>query len=640
MAEEPTLFGDAAAATPKRRRARQKALDAAAKESQRTLDSFQNYGLNLGMGTDNALAASTYGFNPITRIRTLLEWIYRGSWMGAVAVDIIADDMTRAGVSIEGDMKPDDIEDVQSLIGSTGVWNSLNDAEKWARLYGGSIAVILIDGQAMDTPLREDTVRPGQFRGLAVYDRWSVTPSSNLVTELGKNLGLPESYVISEDAPGLRGQRIHYSRVIRLVGIELPWNQRVAENMWGLSVIERLYDRMIAFDSATQGAAQLIYRSANRTYKIKGMRELVASGADYVQVLARYTDMMRKFAGIEGVTLIDANDDLVTTQLNVQGGIAQALDKFGEQISGCLQIPLTRLFGQAPGGLNADGASNLITYYDGVNNQQNKELKEGVSLIYRLAARSAGKKVTPKFQIKFNPLWQIDDKTKSEIAERDARSIADLADAGLLDKPTAMRELRQSGGVHGRFTNITDEMITEAENEPDLPLPGIEGALDKPEPQLLLEDKTDKAERRAKTRDDLPLRQFQNLQLMIETEKGQTRRGNGWSVDMPADYGFIRGTSSAEGIYEQMDCFVGPNVSAPMAFIIDGATPEGSFDEHKVMLGFHDLHEALACYRAAYHDMRRPMGVTPMDLNSLATWLASGDVTKPLSGRPTLVAVR
>src|SRR5882757_10026576 len=65
-----------------------------------TADAYQNFQQSIGLGTDNALTNSTYGFNPITRIRVLLEWIYRGSWLGGMAVDIIADDMTRAGIDI------------------------------------------------------------------------------------------------------------------------------------------------------------------------------------------------------------------------------------------------------------------------------------------------------------------------------------------------------------------------------------------------------------------------------------------------------------------------------------------------------------------------------------------------------------
>jgi len=69
-----------------------------------TQDSFQNFEMNLGIGSNNPMSSSTYGFNPITRNRTLLEWIYRGSWLGGVACDIKADDMTRGGVDILGNL--------------------------------------------------------------------------------------------------------------------------------------------------------------------------------------------------------------------------------------------------------------------------------------------------------------------------------------------------------------------------------------------------------------------------------------------------------------------------------------------------------------------------------------------------------
>src|ERR1700732_367897 len=72
---------------------------------ERTLDSLQNFTAALGYGTDTLLSQGTYGFNPITRVRTLLEWIHRGSWLGGVAIDLVADDMTRAGIELKGDIE-------------------------------------------------------------------------------------------------------------------------------------------------------------------------------------------------------------------------------------------------------------------------------------------------------------------------------------------------------------------------------------------------------------------------------------------------------------------------------------------------------------------------------------------------------
>jgi len=46
-----------------------------------TGDSFLNFKANLGYGAANVSSGATYGFNPLSRNRTQLEWMYRGSWI-------------------------------------------------------------------------------------------------------------------------------------------------------------------------------------------------------------------------------------------------------------------------------------------------------------------------------------------------------------------------------------------------------------------------------------------------------------------------------------------------------------------------------------------------------------------------------
>ncbi|MFX8211283.1 phage portal protein, partial [Acinetobacter baumannii] len=76
-----------------------------------------------------------------------------------------------------------------------------------------------------------------------------------------------------------------YSRVIRLEGDDLPYYQRIAENGWGLSVLEPLWDRLIAFDSASVGAGQLVYKAHLRTYSVDGLRNIIAAGGDALKGL-------------------------------------------------------------------------------------------------------------------------------------------------------------------------------------------------------------------------------------------------------------------------------------------------------------------------------------------------------------------
>lgn len=445
----------------------------------KTSDSFQNFLFNMGIGTDNPTSSSTYGFNPITRVHTLLEWIHRGSWLGGVAVDLVADDMTRAGVDFLSTMPPDAAEALQGAITSLGVWEGVCDNVKWSRLYGGSIAVALIDGQDTSTPLLVKRVGPGQFKGLLVLDRWMLEPSlGNLVTDFGPSLGLPKYYKVSTGAPALGGQTIHYSRVIRMEGIRLPYWQRVQENMWGLSVIERLYDRMVAFDSATQGASQLVYKSYLRYIKIKDFREAVAGGADSTSGIIKYLDMMRRFQGIEGMTVIDSEDEFGSQQHAAFSGLSDALQQFGQQLSGALQIPLVRLFGQSPSGMNSSGESDLRTYYDGINQQQERTLRVPFGWLFRVIAQSQRIELPPNFNFQFKSLWQMTPEQKSAIAAQRTQAVMEALQSQAIDVATALKELRQIGRDTGTFTNITDEMIQIASL---MPPPGMEG-LEAPPP--------------------------------------------------------------------------------------------------------------------------------------------------------------
>lgn len=446
-------------------------------------DSFVNFAQKMGMGADNALASGTYGYNPITRNRILLEWIHRGSWLGGVAVDLVADDMTRAGIDFLTDIDPKDQERMEHTATRLDIWGKINETIRWSRLYGGCLGVMLIDGQDPSTPLRLETVGPDQFKGLMVLDRWMVEPSLNdLVSDYGPHLGLPNFYTVQANAPALRGKAIHHSRcAFRLEGVQLPMQQRLTENLWGLSVLERLYDRMVAFDSASTGAAQLVYKSYLRTLKIDGLRDIVAAGGQAMNGLMAYVEVMRRYQGIEGITMLDLKDEFEVQGHQAFSGLSDALTQFGQQLSGALQIPLVRLFGQSPAGLNSTGESDIRTYYDHIRQQQRRHMMVGTTTIYQLLAQSEGIKLPDDFALDFASLWELDEVQKADVANKVGNTVSTAYGDGLIGRQTSLKELRQASRVTGAFTNITQQIIDEADDEIAPPSPeGMGGLEDMP----------------------------------------------------------------------------------------------------------------------------------------------------------------
>lgn len=438
----------------------------AAKDAQMTGDSFQNFASRVGLGTQNQNSASGYGFSPISRNRVQLEFCYRSSWIAGKAVDAYAEDMTREGIEFKG-IDPEDAELLQKAETRLQIWNSLCDTIKWSRLYGGSIAVLMIDGQDLKTPLNLDSVGEGQFKGLLVLDRWMAYPTlTDLVTEMGPDIGKPMFYDVVQDAMALPNMRIHYSRVIRMEGVKLPYWQRISENLWGQSVLERLWDRLIPFDSATQGAAQLVYKAHLRNYKVKGLREIIAAGGKAMEGLTKQIDMIRQFQSNEGMTLMDLEDEFEANTYAFTG-LPEIILQFGQQIAGATDIPMVRFFGQAPVGMNATGESDFRQYYDGISAAQERDLRSGVAKVLSVMHRSElGVEPDKNFDFDFRSLWQMDEMQKSDIATKATTAILGAYDSQVIDRATALQELRHSAEVTGIFTTISDELIEEAKNDP------------------------------------------------------------------------------------------------------------------------------------------------------------------------------
>jgi DNA topoisomerase IB len=315
-----------------------------------------------------------------------------------------------------------------------------------------------------------------------------VDPSlGELVKEIGKDLGKPEFYKVVPAAAGYPLLKVHYSRVMRFDGIELPYYQKIAENMWGLSVIERMMDRLLAYDSATLGAAQLLYKAYLRVIGVSGFREALANGGKEEQSVIKQFKYMRQMQMNEGITLLDKEDSFEVHQYNF-AGVGELLDKFGEQISGACEIPLVRLFGQSPAGLSSTGESDLRNYYDSINKRQNNQMRPGLKKLFDIISRSSlGKELPEDFEFQFTPLWQMSDKEKADIATVDCTTVQNAFGSGMIGKATAVKELRQQSRISGRFTNITDEDIKAAEEEDKNPPPSPDELEDNPDEQDIKE---------------------------------------------------------------------------------------------------------------------------------------------------------
>lgn len=112
---------------------------------------------------------------------------------------------------------------------------------------------------------------------------------------------------------------------------------------------------------------------------------------------------------------------------------------------------------------------------------------------------------------------------------------------------------------------------------------------------------------------------------------GKDASGKEWSQAMNNTYGYIRGTKGVDG--DHIDVFLGPDMNSDMVYVVDQVNTDGSFDEHKVMMGFSSLEDARSAYLSNYEEGWQGLGnITGVALDDFKKWIDSSiRKTKPFS---------
>lgn len=422
-------------------------------------DAFSNPLFRLGYGSQSPLEATEYPLTRMTDNYALLNSLYRDNWVVQNVVGIIPDDMTKKWFAPAGAVGPEHLKELDRVQRVTALRERVNEGLRWGRLYGGAAGLIMIRGQEgmLGQPLELESIYPGTFQGLYILDRWQgVVPGMELVFEGGEPV--PAYYSIT-DAKGNTVAKVHHSRLVRFTGRDLPFLERVAELYWGESEVEALYNDVVKHDNVAANMAALTFRANVDTMEVQNLDQLfsVTSGEQqrrFWNVMQAQSVMKSNF----GMQLVNRGDQIKNTQYTFTG-LQEVYDSMCLDLSGASRIPVTKLFGRSPAGMNATGESDLRNYYDYVDTLREAKLRPILEKLLPILAMSAWGAVPDGLDITFPPLWTPTAAEVAEIALKKAQAIRDTFQAGLFRADTAQRELKKLADETGMFDSISEEEI-------------------------------------------------------------------------------------------------------------------------------------------------------------------------------------
>ena len=424
-------------------------------------DAFSNPLFRLGWGSQSPLEATEYPLTRMTDNYALLNSLYRDNWVVQNVVGLMVDDMLREWYKLNGSYTPEALDALDKVERDTRLRERINEGLRWGRLYGGAAGLIMIDGQNdLSKPLDVDMIYPGSFKGLYILDRWQgVTPNMGLVFEGGDPV--PESYSIT-DADGNTVVNVHHSRVVRFIGRDLPYLERVAEMYWGESEVEALYKDVVAHDNVSANMAALTFQANINTMEVKGLEQLFSIGSTQAQ--RRFWNVMQAQSVLRsnfGTQLVEEGNKITNTQYTFTG-LQEVYESMCLNLCGASHYPMTKLFGRSPAGMNATGESDLKNYYDYVDSQREAKVRPVLQKLLPVLAMSAWGTIPDDLDFTFSPLWTPTATETAEIALKKAQAIRDTFQAGLFQADTAMKELKKLEDETGMFGSLSDEEIAAA----------------------------------------------------------------------------------------------------------------------------------------------------------------------------------
>lgn len=338
-------------------------------------------------------------------------------------------------------------------------------AIRWARLFGGSIIVMLLDdGGGLEEPVNWQDVR--SVEELRVYERAIVQPDPDTY-----RTGKAEYFDVSSTYGGTF--RVHRSRCLVFKNGSLPeYGAAQQYYYWGLPEYIRIHKDLSRALKTHTNAANMIEKSVQPVYKQKNLQSTLAAEGGDTAVLKRLNviDQARGMLNSIAVDMDGEDYDFKTFQMT---GAKEILESTCNLLSAVTCIPQTILFGRSPAGENATGESDLENYYNFVEGIQKRMLKKNIRTLLKAVTQAGvydGSIEDPgTIKPTFKPLWSLSEAeqatvelTKAQRAQATAQTAQLYIDMQVLQPDEVRRALSQDGSL-----NIEDILDNQPEDEQD-----------------------------------------------------------------------------------------------------------------------------------------------------------------------------
>ncbi|CUJ80779.1 DUF1073 domain-containing protein [Achromobacter sp. 2789STDY5608628] len=271
------------------------------------------------------------------------------------------------------------------------------------------------------------------------------------------------------------GRQVHTSRLLNIVSREVPDLLKPSYNFGGMSMTQLAIPYVNNWLKTRQAVSNLI-----DGFSIPVLRtnlQSILSGGPGDDVYGRI-DVFNRTRNNRGTYAIDKESEEFGFENVPLTGLDALQNQSLEQLSVVSGIPLVKLMGISPSGLNATADGEIRVFYDDMHSAQESVFRDPLQQCLEVIQLSEFGEIDPDITFSFVPLWQLSVKEQAEVRKLDADTDTVLVEAGAIS-PQEVRERVAADETNGYHTlDLADD---DADGMPDS-VPGAPPPLDD-EPQ-------------------------------------------------------------------------------------------------------------------------------------------------------------
>lgn len=427
----------------------------------------------LGVGDRGAFqSVPNFTGNPYDSQDYVFRWrqyvhLYELSWEARKIIRIPVEDAFRKPWVAEG--LPDDMaQAIQTKLSHIRIEDLLKRSCMLERLLGGCLTFMGLEST------EDDPAKPYKPKEGAVLRFMNSIPISRIsrvswsTDPLGENYMRPEEYLVN-------GHPVHVSRCLVWDGEPLfdPYdfaltNFRTNLAGFGPSKLAPVWDDIIKAVGTRQAAYQLIQTNNAIIMAVEDLQDISGTKPGQ-QMLAKLKEIANNLS-VYRAAMVDKNKAEITQSPASFGSVPELLITYLQVLSAASDIPATRFLGQAPGGLNATGESDLENYYNVIDAFQRQRIEPQLRRLYDIV----GYQLYPEkwelarktLRFKFPPLWNLSELEEADYTNKVLTNLMLLHDAGKISDEHFFQELNARGLLTVKLDDTDLTLMGEFGGEP------------------------------------------------------------------------------------------------------------------------------------------------------------------------------